>query len=187
MQRHTKSVSQRPPAFMHRLAYTFGFLLVLGGHLSPHAAVLKPRYGAFVTHERRSAHPDWQDSGRLDPDVAIPLRIGLKQNNLDALPAHLMAISDPESPTYGAHWSQARVAEVFAPVADTHDLVRDWLADSGFGAEKVRLSYNKAWIDVLDATALDVEQLLDTEYRVFKHANGGEHVGSCLITFHPLT
>jgi tripeptidyl-peptidase-1 len=172
---------------MHRLAYTFGFLLVLGEHLSPHAAVLKPRYGAFVTHERRSAHPDWQDSGRLDPDVAIPLRIGLKQNNLDALPAHLMAISDPESPAYGAHWSHARVAEVFAPAADTHDLVRDWLADSGFGAEKVRLSYNKAWIDVLDATALDVEQLLDTEYRVFKHADGGEHVGSCLITFHPWT
>ncbi|KAF8965082.1 subtilisin-like protein [Flammula alnicola] len=141
--------------------------------------VLSPRYGEFVVHEKRVAHPDWHDSRRLEAHVGIPLRIGLRQQNLDALPDHLMSVSDPASSAYGEHWTHEKVVEAFAPSAGSHDTVRAWLMDAGFDENRLGVSYNKAWIEVQGATALEVEQLLNTEYRVFKHSHNGEEHVAC--------
>ena len=37
-----------------------------------------------VLHERRVGEPKhWEKTSRLDPDVVLPMRIGLTQSNLD--------------------------------------------------------------------------------------------------------
>ncbi|KJA23155.1 hypothetical protein HYPSUDRAFT_201701 [Hypholoma sublateritium FD-334 SS-4] len=139
-------------------------------------AALVPRWGHAVVHERRSTHPGWEDARRLPADVPVPLRIALAQQNLHTLPGHLLAVADPESPTYGAHWSAADVAAAFAPVDEARVAVAEWLVHAGFAAERVKVSYNKAWIEVAGATAQEVEALLETEYRIFKREDGEEHV-----------
>lgn len=141
------------------------------------AAAIVPRWGPAVVHERRVAHPGWEDSHRLPAGVPVPLRIALTQQNLHALPDKLLAVADPESPTYGAHWSAADVAVAFAPADEARVAVTEWLAHAGFAAERVKVSYNKAWIEVDGATAAEVEALLETEYRIFKREDGEEHVG----------
>ncbi|PPQ78612.1 hypothetical protein CVT25_010576 [Psilocybe cyanescens] len=158
------------------MKHTIGFLSLLSALFGGAAASpLLPRYGDYVVHERRDFFPDAQPVRRLEGHIVVPLRIGLKQQNLDTLSVHLMAVSDPESPTYGEHWSPERVVEAFAPSADTHDAVRAWLVDSGFDAGRLSVSHNKAWIEVKGATALEAEELLNTEYHIFEH-DGEEHV-----------
>ncbi|KJA23154.1 hypothetical protein HYPSUDRAFT_40323 [Hypholoma sublateritium FD-334 SS-4] len=140
------------------------------------AAALVPRWGPAVVHERRAVHPGWEDSHRLPAGVPVPLRIALTQQNLHALPDKLLAVANPESPTYGAHWSAADVAAAFAPADEARVAVTEWLIHAGFAAERVKASYNKAWIEVDGATAAEVEALLETEYRIFKRDDGEEHV-----------
>ncbi|KAF8190288.1 peptidase S8/S53 domain-containing protein [Mycena galopus ATCC 62051] len=105
----------------------------------------------------------------------FPLRIGLKQQNTEDLGDHLLSVSDPQSPYFGQHWSAEKVAQVFAPANESRDAVTAWLAYAGFGADRLRLSHNKAWIHVDNTTVDEVEALLDTEYHVYKHESGEEH------------
>jgi len=141
---------------------------------------LNSSHGDFILHEKRLDYPDWKVSHRLEGHVNIPLRIGLKQQNLDSIPDYLMAVADPDSPTYGQHWSQEKVVEMFAPSSQANEAVHTWLMDAGFDPARLRLSRNKAWIDVRGATAMEVEGLLNTEYHVYKHDSGAEHVGGSL-------
>lgn len=140
-------------------------------------SVLSSRHGEFILHEKRLDYPDWRLFQRLEGHVNIPLRIGLKQQNLDSISDYLMAVADPDSPTYGQHWSQAKVVKVFAPSSQANESVHSWLMDAGFDAGRLKLSHNNAWIDVHGATAMEVESLLNTEYHIYKHDSGAEHVG----------
>lgn len=149
------------------------------------AAALVPRFGPSQIHERRTAHPDWADAQRLPfpASVPVPLRIALAQQNLASLSDHLLAVSDPASHAYGAHWSPEDVVKAFAPAEEASIRVTEWLVHSGVAEERVRVSYNKAWIDVEGVTAEEVERLLDTEYRVFRRGDGEEHVGTLFNLF----
>ncbi|KDR80277.1 hypothetical protein GALMADRAFT_153925 [Galerina marginata CBS 339.88] len=159
---------------MKHLSYLFSVSLIL---LLRHAAAspLIPRFGDFVVHEKRDFQPVTQSSRRLEGHVNIPLRIGLKQQNLDMLPEHLMAVSDPTSASYGQHWSHEKVVDTFAPSADAHETIRAWLIHAGFDASRLKLSHNKAWIEIQGTTALEAEELLNTEYHIFDH-EGEDHV-----------
>ncbi|KAF8905279.1 Pro-kumamolisin, activation domain-containing protein [Gymnopilus junonius] len=139
------------------------------------ASPLIPRYGDFVVHEKRNLHPEVQAARRLEGHVTVPLRIALKQKNLEYLPDYLMSVSNPSSVSYGEHWSHEKVVKHFAPSPDAHDTVRSWLMDAGFDPARMRLSHNKAWIEVPGATALEVEDLLNTQFHIFEH-DGEEHV-----------
>ena len=139
-----------------------------------------------VRHSRAELGLSWEDARRLPGEVPVPLRIALAQQNLHALSDHLLAVSDPDSPTYGAHWSAADVVAAFAPADEARVAVTEWLVDAGFAAERVKISYNKAWIEVDGATAAEVEALLEAEYRIFKRDDGEEHVGK-LYEFNFLT
>jgi tripeptidyl-peptidase I len=88
----------------------------------------------------------------------IPLRIGLKQSNMDKLHDELMAISHPDSPVYGQHWSAEQVKEFFRPSQESHDSVNKWLVDSGFKLERIRVSPGGNWIEV-EATVSEVEDV----------------------------
>ena len=126
-----------------------------------------------VIHEKRAVEPvDWITVGRLQPDHLLPMRFGLTQQNLHLVDEILMAISHPDSPTFGSHMSAAEVNEAFAPSRETLHSVVDWLAAAGISKERLRLTHNKAWVEV-NATAAEMEELLNTEYHLYVHAETG--------------
>lgn len=139
-----------------------------------------PRTDALYTiHEKRVDHPEWKRSGRVAGHIEIPFRVGLKQQNIDSLSAHLLAISDPESPSYGQHWTPAAVVKAFAPADEAVRSVHAWLVNvGGFDAERIRLSRNQAWVEVEGASVDEVERLLQTEYHVYEHESGEKEAGS---------
>lgn len=139
-------------------------------------AVPSPRAN-HVVHEKRAAEPvHWVKARRLEPDRVLPMRFGLSQQNIDKLEEMLMAVSHPESPTYGQHWSPAEVVETFAPSEETISAVRNWLTEFGFASERLRLTPSRGWIEV-NATTAEVEDLLNTEYHVYSHPSGAEQIG----------
>lgn len=69
-----------------------------------------------VLHEKRSvAHTGWDKLDRVSPDFVLPIRIGLRQQNLDRGDAWLHDVSDPASSNYGKHWSPEDVRNAFKP------------------------------------------------------------------------
>ncbi|KDR74659.1 hypothetical protein GALMADRAFT_123401 [Galerina marginata CBS 339.88] len=130
----------------------------------------------YVLHERRSHVPSgWSLVRRFDPSEVLPLRFGLKQSNMDKLEDFLHDVSHPDSPNYGQHWTPARIAETFAPSTETVDTVHSWLVGAGLDASRLRVSPSKAWIQV-NATVEEAEHLLKTEYNVYKHEGGAQHI-----------
>ena len=150
--------------------------LVLLALLGLVSAARIPRTG-HVVHERRDVTPSfWSRAHRIQPDIVLPMRIGLKQNNVDKLEDMLMDVSHPDSPNYGNHWSPAKVAATFAPSRETIETVKNWLQESGIDASRMRLSRSKGWIE-FNATASEIEGLLDAEYHVYTHdETGREHI-----------
>lgn len=89
---------------------TLTALVALGG-----ASPLVAR-SDHVVHEKRSAPPSgWQARDRVEGHVKMPLRIGLKQRNLDMGAYFLDEVSNPRSSKYGQHWSPDQIKDIFAP------------------------------------------------------------------------
>lgn len=129
-----------------------------------------------VIHEKRAVEPqalDWTISHRPEGHKRLPLRIGLTQQNVQNLEDMLMAISHPDSSEYGKHWTPQQVVDTFAPAEETVRKVVGWLKESGFSTEKIKMSANKGWLQI-DASVAEVEELLNTEYHVYKHLETGE-------------
>src|ERR1700761_5092224 len=125
-----------------------------------------------VVHERRAMEPTaWLKSHRLDADKILPLRFGLKQQNMHRLDELLMSVAHPESSTYGQHWSPEQVLDFFSPSDETIAAVKEWLNDFGFNHDRVRLSSNKGWLEV-NASVAEAEELLSAEYHVYSHPSG---------------
>lgn len=133
-----------------------------------------------VVHEKRDSLPaKWARTRRLGQSDVMQMRFALKQSNLDKLDDFLNDVAHPESPFYGQHWTALDVAKKFAPSTETIDAVKEWLADSGIDGERLRLTPSKGFIEV-EVTAAEAEALLDTEYHLYQHDAGAEHVGmSC--------
>ncbi|KAH9176550.1 subtilisin-like protein [Lactarius sanguifluus] len=154
-----------------------GFLQVLAICSVALAAPSQFERANHVVHERRAVEPiGWVQSHRADADDIIPLRVGMKQQNLHMLEDLLMDIAHPDSPAYGQHWTPEKVADFFAPSESTVSSIRTWLSDSGIAEDKVRLSPNKGWIEV-NVTVATAERLLDTEYQVYEHPSGAKQLG----------
>lgn len=71
----------------------------------------------YVVHEKRHERTDerWSKLTLLDASEVVPIRIGLKQQNLEHGENWLMNISDPASPHYGKHWNARQVIDAFKP------------------------------------------------------------------------
>ncbi|KLO11791.1 subtilisin-like protein [Schizopora paradoxa] len=137
-----------------------------------------PRAG-YVLHEKRAQEPSgWTRERRLEPDYVLPLRIGLTQSNLHRIEEMLLDVSHPESPNYGKHYKPEQIVDTFAPSDMTVDAVKAWLIDSGFSDDRLSLSVSKGWLQVANASAAEVEELLDAEYHVYSHPSGAEQI-SC--------
>ncbi len=121
-------------------------------------------HGHYVTHEQRENPPDDAlGRRRIERDVVLPMRIGLRQNRdaLNQAESWLMEVSDPTSPNYGRHWEQDRVIEAFRPQDETLQTVSRWLTSSGV-ADWTH-SDNRLWL-AFDITAEKAEALFQTEY-----------------------
>lgn len=131
----------------------------------------------LVSHEKRSHTPfGWSLLRRHDSSATMPLRFGLKQSNIDKIDEYLYDVSHPSSANYGKHWTAAEIAATFAPDDSTIDTVRSWLVESGIAVEKIRLTASKGWIEA-DVTVGEAENLMNTEYNVYTHETGKEHIG----------
>ncbi|EGO00782.1 hypothetical protein SERLA73DRAFT_71753 [Serpula lacrymans var. lacrymans S7.3] len=130
----------------------------------------------YSLHEKRTHIPaGWSLQRRHEPTSALPLRFALTQSNIDNIEKLLMDVSHPESSNYGNHWTAGQVIQAFAPSEETISAVRNWILENGFEEERVKVTSNKGWIEV-DATTEEAERLLQTEYKVYSHASGKNHV-----------
>jgi tripeptidyl-peptidase-1 len=131
---------------------------------------------SHVVHERRNAIPhQWSRRSRLRPESVFPVRIGLAQQNLHRAEEFINQVAHPESKEYGKHWSAQEVADMFAPAPESVEMVKEWLVASGIDLERVRMSKSRNWL-TFDATASEAERLLQTEYHLYKHDGGHEHI-----------
>lgn len=139
-------------------------------------AIAEPTVTPYVRREKRVRTPEgWSLKGRHHPDAIVPLRFALTQRNIDAIGEYLMEVSHPESKKYGKHWSAGQILERFAPSGETIEAVRAWLFENGFESNRVRVTPNKGWIEVF-ATTEEAERLLQTEYNIYSHPTGKEHL-----------
>ncbi|KAF8435036.1 peptidase S8/S53 domain-containing protein [Boletus edulis BED1] len=135
-------------------------------------------------HEKRTHIPSgWALNRRHNLTSTIPLRFALKQQNIEDIGNYLYDVSHPKSPNYGRHWTAIDIARMFAPSNETVDIVRSWLIASGIDKERILLGRTKGWIQV-NITVEEAEQLMNTEYNVYTHMSGKEHV-ACEVYYLP--
>ncbi|CAK7270744.1 hypothetical protein SEPCBS119000_004243 [Sporothrix epigloea] len=127
-----------------------------------------------VLHERQPSSwaRRWEPATRAPSDAILPMRIGLKQRNVDGGHNKLMAISDPSSSEYGKHMTSEEVIAFFAPHRTTVEVVVDWLTTAGIHIDRISQSANRQWIQ-FDATVSEAEDLLMTDYHIYKHVESG--------------
>ena len=105
-------------------------------------AVPSPR-SDHVVHETRAAEPilgHWAKNGRLDSNRVLPMRFGLVQHNFHRLEEMLMSVSHPEPPKYAQPFTPMEVVDTFAPSEETISAINNWLVNSGFSRDHLRLS-----------------------------------------------
>lgn len=180
------------PTFVHKWAsrrskiFSFSFTFVQQPALTMRhtlfalaaliATVITAPSSVHVQHEKRDALPfGWERHDRLPIHNVLPMRIALKQSNLDKAEEYLMEVSHPKSPRYGQHWSAKKVAETFAPSQESFDAVTVWLKSSGIAPERISKSQSMGWL-TFDATVAEAENLLKTEFFLHKHLTGKTHV-----------
>jgi tripeptidyl-peptidase-1 len=147
----------------------------------------------YALKETHNVPRKWSRVGPAPSDHTIHLQIGLKQSQFDELERHLYEgkngcaastalpladcsiVSDPAHSRYGQHLTEAEVNELVKPSDDALELVHEWLFDHGIEATSLHYSPAKDWIR-LSLPVSDVESLLETEYSVFEHEEGGQIV-----------
>ncbi|CAK7275494.1 hypothetical protein SEPCBS119000_006718 [Sporothrix epigloea] len=127
-----------------------------------------------VLHERQPSSwaRRWEPATRAPSDAVLPMRIGLKQRSVEDGHNKLMAISDPSSSEYGKHMTAEEVIAFFAPHRSTVEVVVDWLTSAGIHIDRISQSANRQWIQ-FDATVSEAEDLLMTDYHIYKHVESG--------------
>jgi len=138
-------------------------------------ALVTAAQGRHVLHEKRTGnvHNSWKQVERIKPDAIIPVRIGLKQSNLEVGPDRLHAISHPASEHYGKYMTAEEVHDLFAPTYEAVDSVRDWLVSAGIQEEAIAHSDNKGWL-AANVPAEDVERLFMSELYEYEHSRTGD-------------
>ncbi|KAK5118876.1 hypothetical protein LTR62_000086 [Meristemomyces frigidus] len=141
-------------------------------------ATALPSPEPHVVHEKRDGVLSWTKHSRAERSTILPVRIGLKQRNLEHGDRWLADISDPKSPNFGQHWSAEKVANAFMPHPDTSDKVTQWLTSSGIDASRLSHSKGRNWIE-FDATVDEAEALLKTQYHTFQDKTTGGYRIAC--------
>lgn len=122
-----------------------------------------------VLHEKRQQARSLYPRQRVDSSAVIPIRIALKQSNLESGYERLLEVSHPSSSAYGQHLSAEEVHSIFAPATETAETVKNWLLSSGVEASRILPYSNKGWLSI-DMPAEEAERLFHTEY--YEHDDG---------------
>lgn len=132
-----------------------------------------------VLHEKRElsgpAHHLTRGE-RIARDAVLPVKIALRQSNLDDGYDYLMGVSDPHSPDYGKHWTAEEIHDKFAPSDETIEAVKAWLISFGIGDNDIKESTSRGWLGV-DIPAADAERMFETEYYEHYQSDGKVDVG----------
>ncbi|RFU77057.1 peptidase s8 s53, subtilisin kexin sedolisin [Trichoderma arundinaceum] len=151
-------------------------LIVLNSLLA--GAIAVPT-GSQIIHEKRDTdNGRWVKREALDPSTKIPVRIALKQSNLDKGMDYLLDVSHPNSANYGNHYTADQVVELFAPTEHSISAVKAWLVKSGVPGSSITSSKSKGWLDFV-TTSGQLESLLKTTYSTYDHIEARNvHVGT---------
>lgn len=77
-------------------------------------------------------------------------------------------VSDPRHPRYSQHLSDAEVAELVKPEAETSRLVDSWLSEHGISSDTVQYSPAGDWL-TLSVPVHKANRLLGCHYSVYEH------------------
>ncbi|KAF2999996.1 hypothetical protein E8E14_000857 [Neopestalotiopsis sp. 37M] len=126
-----------------------------------------------VVHEQRTSEMEIGLKKRSRPDgtLQLPMRIGLKQNNLDQAPQWLMDVAHPKSENYGKHWTSEDVIEAFKPSDSTVEAVKQWLVENGIAEGRIKHTDNKLWL-AFEASLEEAENLLHAEFMIHENKKG---------------
>ncbi|KAG5937544.1 hypothetical protein E4U59_004315 [Claviceps monticola] len=141
---------------------------------------MKKDEGYKVLHEKRDANKPMRFIKRqaANGDLNIPVRIALKQENIDQGMDLIMKVSDPGSPDYGKHYTTNQIIDLFAPKQESIDVVKAWLVESGVPADDISLSKSKGWL-MFNSPVNKLESLIKADYHVYEHVQSrSEHIGT---------
>ena len=128
-----------------------------------------------VLHEKREvAHH--LEKRRVHSSAIIPVRIALKQRNLETGHDRLMEVSHPSSPRYGQHYTAEEVADIFAPSDESIETVKNWLISSGVAEKDIWHYTNRGWLAV-DLPVWQAESLFAAEYHEHDFKDGSIRIG----------
>ncbi|KAG1778851.1 peptidase S8/S53 domain-containing protein [Suillus placidus] len=117
----------------------------------------------------------WYKHAPAQKHHMLELKIALPQPKFPELEQHLWEISDPSHARYGAYLSKQETEALMAPHSETLDVVSEWLALHGLTEEDVIRSSARDWVTIRVPVGL-AEEMLDTTYHVYKHAETGESI-----------
>jgi tripeptidyl-peptidase I len=108
----------------------------------------------------------------------MPVKIAIRQRNLEHGHDMLMDISDPASPNFGKHMTSKEVADFFSPARESIIAIREWLAGAGIGTDRHTISTSRSWIK-FDASVEELEELIQAEYYTFTHKETNQEHVAC--------
>ncbi|KAI3334490.1 peptidase S8/S53 domain-containing protein [Ustulina deusta] len=147
--------------------------LVVAFASSAITSLAAPSSSKHVLHEKRDGKPHlWEKRDRATRSQVLPIRIGLRQRNLENAERYIYEVSDPNSPNFGKHWTAEEVANKFSPAPESKNAVLKWLVDSGIERPRISLSKGHNWVQ-FDGTVEEAENLFATEYWYYQHIENG--------------
>lgn len=112
----------------------------------------------------------WVQGKRAPATAKLQIHLLLKPENVAALEATLLEVSDPQSPRYGKHLSNEAVHALVAPSSSAFRAVSAFLSEHGVVASNATMNG-----DILKIASIPVataERMLGCEYYEFHHADG---------------
>ena len=144
---------------------------------------------SYAVKETHNVPLTWTRVGSAPKHHRLELHIGLRQSRFDELERHLYEgmrtsttaisrpcsppslVSDPDHHRYGQHLTADEVEELIQPSSDTLDSAHEWLSQHDITSDQLDYSPAQDWITVTLSVG-QVEDLLKTDYSVFKHEDG---------------
>ncbi|KAI0646150.1 subtilisin-like protein [Trametes meyenii] len=122
----------------------------------------------FRIHEvTRAAPVGFAEVGPAPPEATINLRIALAQSDPSGVVDVLYKVSDPDSETYGQHFSKGEIESFVAPTDETNQVVQSWLEQNGLTPKQLASAGDWLGIEVPVSKA---NNLFNTTFSLFRNA-----------------
>jgi tripeptidyl-peptidase I len=108
----------------------------------------------------------WSLDNSITPqsDARFPIRIFLKNQNVQQFEQRALDISTPGHALYGQHMSQSEIQEILKPSDESIQAVTTWLKSSGL---EPTVNHDSVTINT---TVADAESLLQTQYKYYTYS-----------------